>query len=184
MGAYKKPLAFGKPLVARRKLGERIGLLIVCVHDWEAGRDLEARSGTARVVVPEDMLPHEMDWSPAVALDCLVVGVCPESVFYAAATMLHSAGAASIWGEFSDGIWRLERCVSKAFPSGFYTTDGPVRPEKLGLSLRNYRDWALLKRLGVYGSAAFSAARLAVFRNIFGSNAEHVQALLDKRIAT
>lgn len=183
MTPYKKPLAYSKALVSRRKLGERIGLLIVGVHDWEAGRDLEARSGTARIVVPEDALPHELDWTPAVALDCLVVGECPEPVFYAAVTMLHAAGAASIWGSFADGAWRLERYLSKSTPQGFYATDGPVQAGKIGQALKNHRDHALMTKRGLYGTPPYASARLDAFRNAFGDKAEVVQAMLDKQLA-
>lgn len=181
--AYKKPLAYSKALVSRRKLGERIGLLVVGLHDWHAGVDLEARSGTARIVLPEDSLPHEMDWAPAVALDCLVVGECQEAVFYAAVTMLHAAGAASLWGSFADGAWRLERYVSKATPQGFYATDGPVPAGKIGQALKMHRDHSLMTRRGLYGTPPYAQARLAVFRNVFGDKAEVVQGMLDKRMA-
>jgi hypothetical protein len=179
----KKLPAYSKSLISRRKLGERIGLLIVAVHDWEAGRDLEARSGTARIVVAEDCLPHELDWAPAVALDCLVVGECQESVFYATVTMLHAAGAASIWGEYSTGILRIEQWKSKCCPTGFYTVDPPVSIEKFSAELRRYRELALVTRLGNYANPIFATARLAAFRNVFGDKAEVVQEMLDKRMA-
>ena len=108
---WRQPPLGGRPLIGRRKAGERIGLLIVAVHDDAAGHALAQRSGTARVQVRVDMLPHELDWSCAVALDCLVLGECAEPVFWATVTMLYAAGAASIWGEFDSGIWRLERYV-------------------------------------------------------------------------
>ena len=180
---WRQPPLGGRPLIGRRKAGERIGLLIVSVHDDAAGHDLAQRSGTARVQVRVDMLPHELDWSCAVALDCLVLGECAEPVFWATVTMLYAAGAASIWGEFDSGIWRLERYVSKATPQGFYCTGEPVQAGALGQALKINREVSLMTRDGVYGTAPYAAARLAVFRNIFGDKAEVVQGMLDKRMA-
>lgn len=182
-GRWPQPPAGGRPLLGRRKAGERIGLLIVAVHDDAAGRELALRSGTARIQVMIDTLPHELDWSCSVALDCLVLGECAEPVFYATVTMLHAAGAASIWGVFADGVWRLERYLSKATPQGFYATDGPVEPAKLAQAIKIHREYALMTRRGLYGTAPYAPARLAAFRNIFGDKAEVVQGMLDKRMA-
>jgi hypothetical protein len=181
MPTYAKPPAFGKALIGRRKLGERIGLLVVAVHDWDAGKELASRSGTARVVVDVDQLPHELDWSCAVALDCLIVGGCAEAVFYATATMLFAAGAASIWGEFEDGIWRLERWPYPGCPSGFLVEDGPVPAARFGTKLAAYRSWALLTRAGVYGTRVFDAARDAEYAKAFGPLAEKAQAWVGEK---
>ena len=181
MGAYAKPPAFAKPLIARRRLGERIGLLVVSVHDWDAGKDVAARSGTARIVVDEVDLPHELDWKCAVALDCLIVGDCDTSVFYATATMLYAAGAASIWAVFPDGVWRLERWVAASFPCGFSAVDGPVPPEQLGRALSVHRDWCLMTRRGVYGTKLFDAPRAALFHQLFGVLAEKASAWISEK---
>ena len=178
---YRKPPAFGKQLLARRKLGERIGLLVVGVHDWDAGAELASRSGVARVVMDVDQLPHELDWSCAVALDCLVVGECAEPVFYATTTMLFAAGAASIWGMFADGLWRLERWHSKCCPSGFYAADGPVPASRFGAALKIHRSWSLMIRAGVYGTKLFDAARSAEFAQAFGPLAEKAEAWVAKK---
>lgn len=172
--SYRPVPGFAKALIARRKLGERIGLLVVGVHDWSAGLDLASRSGAARVVLDEAMMPHEVDWSCAVALDCLVVGDCDDRVFYAAVTMLYAAGAASIWAEFPDGVYRLERWQS--MPWGFYAADGPIRPDRLGHALASHRVWGLLTRRGVYGTQFFDAARDASYAQIFGPLAEKAKA--------
>lgn len=181
--SYKPPLAWGKALMARRKLGERIGLLVVSVHDWDAGSDICARANTARVVVPDDKLPHELDWSPVVALDCLIVGDCADSVFWATVTMLFAAGAASIWGVFAGEVWRLERWASKLCPQGFFAADGPVPESRLGLALQINRDWSLMTRAGVYGTAMFDAARTAAYEKIFGAKADQAMAWVDARRA-
>lgn len=174
--SFAKLPAFAKPLIARRKLGERIGLVVVAVHDWEAGMDLAARSGTARIVMAEDNQPHELDWSCCVALDCLIVGECDELMFYATATMLFAAGAASIWGVFHDGIWRLERWLSHCCPMGFFADDGPIPPARFGSALALYRSWALLTRAGVYGTKLYDSARDAAYAQAFGPLAEKAQA--------
>lgn len=179
---WPQPPAYGRPLIGRRKAGERIGLLIVAVHDDAAGRELAARPNTARVAVLEDALPHELDWSCAVALDCLIVGACAERVFYAAATMLYAAGAASLWGEFSDGIYRLERWASKLCPMGFHAAEGPVSPERLGVALATHRSWSLMRRAGVYGTPAFASARAGEFDRAFGPASDKVRQMIDKRL--
>ena len=176
MTKFKKLPSYGKPLVARRKLGERIGLMVVAVHDWNAGLDFAARSGTARVVIDEDMLPHELDWSCAVALDCLIVGDVDESMIMATVTMLFAAGAASIWVVHADGVWRMERWLSRLLPSGFYATDGPVAPNRLGVAINTHRAYCLMRRAGVYGTKMFDAVRAATFDAAFGAASEQVQA--------
>ena len=181
---WRQPPAYGRPLIGRRKAGERIGLLIVAVHDEHAGHDYASRPNTARVAVLEDVLPHELDWSCAVALDCLVVGACDVRVFYAAVTMLYAAGAASLWGEFADGIHRLERWASPLAPAGFYAADGPIDPARFGAALAAHRSWALLRREGVYGTPAFCAARSAEFDHAFGPAADKVREMLDARLGT
>ena len=182
--AWRQPPAYGRPLIGRRKAGERIGLLVVAVHDESAGHNYASRPNTARVAVLEDALPHELDWSCAVALDCLVVGACDVRVFYAAVTMLYAAGAASLWGEFIDGIWRLERWQSASAPAGFYAADGPIDPARFGAALAAHRSWALLRGAGVYGTPAFSAARTAEFAHAFGQAADKVRGMLDARLGT
>ena len=179
---WRQPPAYGRPLIGRRKAGERIGLLIVALHDGDAGRDLSARPNTARVELLEDALPHELDWSCAVALDCLLVGACDERVLWAAATMLYAAGAASLWGEFADGIYRLERWVSPLCPYGFYSDDGPIDAESLGRALTAHRAWALMRRAGVYGTPAFDAARAAEFAHTFGPLADKAQAWVAEKL--
>ena len=171
-----KPLPYAKALRDRRLAGERIGLLVVSVHDWEAGKYLECQPNVARLVVPQDGLPHEFDWSCAVALDCFLLGRCDEAVFYAAALMLRSAKAASVWAEFDDGIWRLAKGSPKWYRHGLIAEEGPIAPEKFAAALRNYRERCLLTRAGVYGTRAFDAARSALFDQIFGPLSAKAQA--------
>lgn len=185
MGAsttWPQPPAYGRPLIGRRKAGERIGLLVVAVHDESAGHDLASRPNAARVAVLEDALPHELDWSCAVALDCIVVGDCSESLFYATVTMLYAAGAATIWRLFDDGLWRMERWQSACCPMGFYAADGPYDGDRLGVALATHRSWALMRRAGVYGTPIFEEARTAEFSRAFGPAAAMVQQRLDAHL--
>ena len=52
----RRPLAYAKDLAARRRNNERVGLVVVAVHDWEAGKWFEGRPEVARLVVPDDLL--------------------------------------------------------------------------------------------------------------------------------
>lgn len=60
--AKRKSLAYCKALMDRRNAGERIGLLVVGIHDWDAGQEMACRQNVMRVVVPQDVLPHELDF--------------------------------------------------------------------------------------------------------------------------
>ena len=171
--------AYGHPLLERRQAGERIGLLVVGVHDWRAGREIETRPNVARVVLAEDKLPHELDWSCAVALDCLIVGECADPVFYATALMLFAAGAASVWGEFADGFWRLERGSTKLYPHGLHAADGPFSDRELARRMKIHREWSIMRREGVYGTKPYAQARRALFGTIFLHLANKAMAWVD-----
>jgi hypothetical protein len=86
-----RPLAYGKELAARRRNGERIGLLVVSVHDWEAGKWFEGRSEVARLVLPEDVPVGEADWSLCHGLDVVICGGASDVDFYAAASVVFHA---------------------------------------------------------------------------------------------
>lgn len=179
--SFAKFPAYGKQVLLQRKQGERVGLLVVGLHDWNAGLEIASRSGVARVVVDECDLPHELDWSFAVALDCLVVGEVDDSIRFAAVTMLYAAGAASIWAVFPDGLWRLERWVSPACPHGFYAVDGPIPEARLGRAIDAHRAFGLLTWRGVYGTSLFDAVRAAAFEKTFGPAAAVMQTKLAER---
>ena len=179
---WRNPPAYARPLLARRKQGERIGLLVVALHDEHAGAEYVSRAHTARIQVTEDMLPHELDWSCAVALDCLLVGECSEPVLYAAATMLYAAGAASLWAEYPDGVYRLARWHTACCQFGFYACDGPVPPARLGAALAAHRAWCLMRREGVYGSELFDDSRAALFEQIFGTLSGKAQHWLAEKL--
>lgn len=151
-----RPLAYARGLLARRRNNERVGLVVVSVHDWEAGKWFDGRPEVARLVVPDDLPLAEADWSVALALDVLVCGECPEPAFYAVCDALALAGAASIWGDFADGLWLLERAGR-----AWVAVDGPYSAMKFGAALRLNRLAMLVMRRGMYGSRVFDVVRQA-----------------------
>jgi hypothetical protein len=171
--------AYAKDLIARRRKGERIGLLVVGVHDWTAGEEFVAHHGVARVVVPDDTLPHELDWSCAAALDCLIIGGSTLE-FFAAATMLQAAGAASLWCEQAAGIVLIEPYESQYFPP-FLSMGEPVPPALFSRALRDHRRDALMLRQGAYASPIYDAAREAAWCDVFGVGEAAAIALLSEQ---
>lgn len=167
-----RALAYAKDLAARRRNGERVGLLVVSVGDWEAGKWYEGRPEVCRVMLPADVAPAEADWSVAIALDVLVCGSAPDAVFYAACDALHRAGAASLWGDFEGGFYRLEHHPSPTgkFPNWVSVGDG-IPLQKLGAAVKAYREQAILQRIGVYGSQKYKAAREGLIDAIPGLRA-------------
>jgi hypothetical protein len=148
-----RPLAHGKALEARRATGERVGLVVVAIHDWNDGRWFESRTEVARVVLPADLQVQDANWAPFLALDCLVTGG-DDATFYAVCAALADHGAASVWGAFADGFHRLERGHSL-----WHAVDGPFPPEKLGAALRQYRALATVLSHGFYRSRIFDGVR-------------------------
>lgn len=150
----RRPLAYAKDLAARRRNNERVALVVVSVHDWAAGKWFDGQPAVARLVVPDDLPLADADFSVALALDVLVCGMCQEPDFYAVCDALAEAGAASIWGEFDDGIWLVERVART-----WVAVDGPYAVPKMSAVLRFNRLAMLIMRRGLYGSKFFDAAR-------------------------
>ena len=148
-----RPLAHGRALEARRAAGERVGLVVIAVHDWKDGLWYDGRPEVARVVLPADLQVQEASWAPFMALECAVTGG-DEATFYAVCAALETHGAASIWGAFADGFHRLERGVNL-----WNAVDGPYPPEKLGAAVRNYRALATVLSHGFYRSRIFDSVR-------------------------
>lgn len=171
--------AYAKDLIARRIKGERIGLLVVGVHAWSAGEEFMAAPGVARVVVPDGTLPHALDWSCAVALDCLVVSAAPQEIDDAVLTMLQAAGAASLWGWFEEGIVELQPFASKYGPP-FVSRGEAVPPALFKRALREHRRSALMLHQGAYASPIYDAAREAAWCDVFGVGEAAAIALLSE----
>lgn len=158
-----KALAYGKALVERRKAGQRVGLLVISLYDWEAGKWFECRPEVARLVLPQDAGVDAVDWSACLALDCVVCGAAVDGTFYEACSALKRAGAASVWGEFDDGIYLLETAGKR-----WCCTEGPFSVNLLGAALRRHREASMMLRLGFYGSRVFDTARMALLDNVPG----------------
>jgi len=158
-----KPLAYSKALLEQRQAGQRVGLLVVSVHDWSAGQWFAERPEVARLVLPADVAVDAADWSICLALDVLVCGGAPDAVFYAACAALKRHGAASVFGEFAEGV-----CLLETVGKRWVAVDGPWPVERMGAVLRRHRETMMLLQLGFYGSRVFNAARLALIDNVSG----------------
>lgn len=161
-------LPYAKDVAARRRNGQRIGLLVVAVRDWEAGKWFEGRPEVARLVLPEDVPVAAADWSLAIGLDCLVCGDgAADPVFYGVCTALQKAGAASIWGDFSAGVLLMEQLAGGSWVTETGDPyDGPYSPRQLAAALREYRTVRMMRREGFYGSRIFDGARRAVLQSM------------------
>ncbi len=155
----RRALAYAKAVADRRRAGERIGLLVVSVHGWDAGKWFEGSPEVCRVLLPADTAVESADWSVCLALDVLVCGDADDAVFCAVVRAILAAGAVSCWGEFSDGVHR----VAVLGTGKVVAVEGPVPVHKLGAALRLFRPAALALRIGGYGSRAFDAVRAAMF---------------------
>lgn len=154
----KRALAYAKAVADRRRAGERVGLLVVALHDWQAGTWFD-RPEVCRVVLPDDVAVDAADWSICLALDVVVCGSAPDAVFFDAVRAVIAAGAVSVWGDFADGI-----CPLGCTPAGSVVAMQPGVPAgKLGAAVRDWRASALALRVGGYGSRVFDAARDAMF---------------------
>ena len=76
---------------------------------------------------------------------------------------LAAHGAASVWGEFDDGLHRLERGVHL-----WHAVEGPVPVAKFGAALRNFRTAATLLGHGFYRSRIFDAFTPAMLAQLDG----------------
>jgi len=159
----RRRLAHAKAVADKRAAGERIGLLVVSVHCWKSGTWFDGRPEVCRVVLPEDLPVEQADWSLALALDVLVCGRAVDGTFFAALDALANAGAASVWAEFDDGIWLMERAARL-----WVAVDGPFFVAKLGAVLREHRSVMMLLRRGFYGSRIFNDARRAILSQTLG----------------
>lgn len=155
----RKLLAFSRELIAKRKSGDRVGLLVISLHCWRSGLWFEERPEVARLVLPPDVAVAEADWSVCLALDVVLCGAAVDGVFNDAVRAVVGAGAVSAWGEYADGLYLLS-----VLPSGSVVAVGDAVPAaRLGGALRSYRSAALALRLDGYRSRVFDAARTAMF---------------------
>jgi len=163
----RKHPAFARDVIARRQAGERIGLLVVSVHSWRAGKWFEARPEVARVVVPPDQPASLLRFDCALHLDVVLCGDCSDDVLYAAADSLLLYRPGSIWAEFDDGFYLLERTGSR----WLIDSSNPVPLSGLAAAVRAYRMYALAQQIGPYSATAFDPARQAFIAGILGDAA-------------
>lgn len=155
----RRSLAFAKKLAEHRRSGGRVGLLVISLHDWKAGQWFENSPEVFRVVLPDDLPVDAADWSVCLALDVLLCGSADDVAFSAAVRFVLAAGAVSVWGDYADGVHRLEALST----GSVVAVDGPYPVAKLGAVLRSFRSAALALRLGGYGSRVFDSVRDAMF---------------------
>ena len=155
----RRALAFAKRLADHRRAGGRVGLLVVSLHDWQAGLWFEGAPEVFRVVLPDDLSVDTADWSVCLALDVLICGSADDAVFNAVVRGALEAGAVSAWGDFNNGVHRLEVLST----GSVIAVDGPFPLAELGAALQLFRPAALALRIGGYGSRVFDAVRSAMF---------------------
>lgn len=161
--------AYAREVSARRQAGERVGLLVVSVHDWQAGRWFDGRPEVARVVIAEDQPLHSVRFDCAHALDVLLCGAGSAADFNKAADALAKAEPASVWAEYEDGVHRMERTSC-----GWLAVEGPLPVQWLARAIQTHRAWCLMRGEGIYGRPVFAAARLAAYAQVFGDDARSV----------
>lgn len=151
----KRP-AYAIDLLKRRDAGERIGLVLLAVDDWHGGWSLADRPNVARIVAAGDYDIASGDFGCMAGLDVLVCGECQDDRFNAAVRACFAHGAASVWGEYADGVARLDPW---RMAPGYLAQDRSVPFERFGAALVNHREVALLLGDGFYGMAAFDPVR-------------------------
>lgn len=169
----RRLLAYGKDVAERRRSGQRIGLLVVVLHDWDAGLWFDGKPEVARVVLPADLAVADADWSLVMALDVLVCGSAKDDVFYAACDALEQAGAASIWGYVNNGFWLLKRAYKQWLPMPRIDSykEQPVPINELSAYLKKFREISIMLRHDFYASRIFDDARRALAAQTFGVTA-------------
>jgi len=165
----RKSPAYAREIIARRKGGERIGLLVVSAHDWKSGNWFEDRPEVARVVIPPDVPFDQVRFDCAHALDVLLCGAGTTAEFNTLASALALSEPASIWADYEDGIWRLEHSSL-----GWLTVEGPYPLPWLSRAISTHRAWCLMPGDAIYGRPVFAAARQAAFVSVFGDEARTV----------
>lgn len=169
MSASRRAPAYAREVSARRQRGERVGLLVVAVHDWQAGRWFDGRQEVARVVVSDDQPLHSVRFDCAHALDVLICGAGSAKDFEQLADALAKAEPASVWAEYEDGIWRMDRTKG-----GWLAVEGPLPVQWLARAIQTHRAWCLMRGEGIYGRPVFADARLAAYASVFGDEARSV----------
>lgn len=149
--------AYARELLEKRQQGKRIGLLLVSVDDWEGGWYLRDKPNVARVVCRPDLDLATADFSVAAGVDVLVCGDASAERLDTATLACLAAGAASVWGEYNDGLWRVTYWPH--WSPHVLAEDGPVAPAALAAALAAFREVAVLLEQGFYGQPMFRPVR-------------------------
>lgn len=157
----KRHPAYAREVMRRRADGDRIGLLVVSVRDWRAGLWFAHRPEVARVVVVPTQQADALRFDCAHALDVVICG--SDTDFYLVADAVLAYDPASLWGEFSDGFYRLERGRR-----GWASVAGPFSLMELPRAVRDYRLLALAIKDGGYGKQEFDKARTTFMQAVLG----------------
>lgn len=159
--------AWSADVMRRRESGARIGLLLVSVDEWRGGEVFAGRAGVARVAALPDYDIEAGDWSCAAGLDCLVCGDAVPERFDAAVAAVLAAPAASVWGEYAEGVFRLAALpFQRSGRSTVVSVGSAVPVERLGAELAAFREVAMLMEDGFYGQPVFAAVREARVREL------------------
>lgn len=164
MTARLKPPAYARDVQAQLAAGQRIGLLVVAVHDWDAGKDLADKPNVARIVLPPDLPPEGADLSILQGLDVLVCGV-DSPAFWMTVRGAFAWRAATVWIDDADDVLRLTD-----YPT--LTTLQRSPRNRLAAALTAHREMALLSREWPYDQPVFEPARQSLMRRLFGASAE------------
>ena len=158
----KRP-AYARALTERLATGAPVALVVIAVHDWQAGRMVAERPGVVRLVIPPDVAAAEVDLSLLAGHDVLIVGgdLVP---FLTLSLLALRAQALSVWGEYEDGI-----CRAALLPSGrLVTTQTLPDADALLQALPALRVVAAIAGDGIFAEPAFRPARAAAIGQIFG----------------
>lgn len=155
--------AYSRDLLAKRQEGKRIGLLLVAVDDWQGGWYLYGKPNVSRVTCPPDFEFAGADFSVAAGVDVLVCGQGAVERLDAATLACLAAGAASVWGEYSNGLWRTTFWPHE--PPYILAEQGPVPYEDFAASLAAFRETSILLQHGYYGQPMFRPVREEMLRS-------------------
>lgn len=149
--------AYARDLLIKRQEGKRIGLLLLAVDDWKGGWYLADKPNVCRVICPPDFEIAGADFSVTAGVDVLVCGEGAPDRLDAATLACLAAGAASVWGEYNNGLWRTTYWPHWA--PHVLCEDGPVPVEAFGAKLAAFREREVLLESGFYGQPMFRPVR-------------------------
>lgn len=155
---------YAREILEKRAEGRRIGLLMVAVDDWNGGWYFRGKPNVERVVCPEDFDFSGADFSVASGCDVLVCGEgAPERLNLATLACL-SAGAASVWGEYNDGLWRTTFWPHEA--PYLVCEEGSVSYADFAAKLAAFREREILLEAGGYGKPEYRPVRMALLARL------------------